>query len=144
MGNVLVVIDMQKKFIEECGAQRVVPLVKDKIKSRKAENYRVVFTLDRAGGSLCDELAEASEGCGIYRKHTYGCKQLITDLFEDKPDRIEFVGVCTDICVITNVLGAKVFLPHSSISVDSKCCASTPRGHSEALRVMKSCKITVT
>ena len=143
MGKVLVVVDMQKKFIVDCGAFDIVPLVADKIKAKKAEGYEIVLTLDKSGGKLCGEVAAVSSGAKIYKKHSYGCKQLILALADNKPEIIEFAGVCTDICVITNVLGVMAFLPESKIIVDAKCCSSNTRGHLAALQVMKACKIEV-
>lgn len=143
MDKVLVVVDMQEKFIAECGAFDIVTLAAEKIRARKAEGYEIILTLDRSGGKLCGEVADVSEGGIIYRKRSYGCSQLILGLADKKPEIIEFIGVCTDICVITNVLGVMAFLPDSKIMVDSKCCATGTNGHSAALKVMKSCKIEV-
>ena len=59
-------------------------------------------------------------------------------------ESIEFVGLCTDICVITNVLLVKTFLPEVRIIVDASCCAgTTPEMHEKALDVMKSCQVEV-
>lgn len=58
--------------------------------------------------------------------------------------KIELVGWCTDICVISNALLLKAFFPEAEIIVDSKCCAGvTPELHNAALAVMQSCQITV-
>lgn len=143
MDKVLVVVDMQEKFIAECGAFDIVTLAAEKIRARKAEGYEIILTLDKSGGQLCRGVADVSGGGKIYRKRSYGCRQLILDLADKNPEIIEFVGVCTDICVITNVLAVMAFLPDSKILVDSKCCATETVGHSAALQVMKSCKIEV-
>ena len=59
-------------------------------------------------------------------------------------DVIELVGVCTDICVISNALLIKAFLPETLIQVDSSCCAGvTPESHETALKAMKVCQIQV-
>ena len=143
MKNVLVVVDMQKKFIKECGAYDIVPFVADLIEKRRAEGYEILLTLDKSGGKLCEEISASNYGWKIYKKHSYGCKRFILDLAERRPDKIEFAGVCTDICVIANVMGVMVFLPECDITVNSKCCASTKNGHAAALRVMEACKINV-
>lgn len=59
-------------------------------------------------------------------------------------DEIEIVGVCTDICVISNALILKALFPGIRISVDASCCAgTTPKMHQKALDVMKSCQIDI-
>lgn len=84
----------------------------------------------------------------IVEKETFGAK----DLVEYGPKRlelsnfnqIELIGVCTDICVISNALLIKAFYPEIEIIVDASCCAGvTPEKHKAALEVMKSCQITV-
>lgn len=84
----------------------------------------------------------------IIEKETFGSKYLVEN--ECKPfnigdfDKIELIGVCTDICVISNALLIKSFYPEIEIVVDSSCCAGvTPEKHRAALEVMKSCQITV-
>lgn len=58
--------------------------------------------------------------------------------------RVTFIGLCTDICVISNALLAKAFLPEAEIAVDAACCAGvTPESHRNALEAMKVCQITV-
>lgn len=142
MKKILVVVDMQKNFIGQCRADSLLPRVSEKI--RREEGYEVLFTVDDSGGELDRSIAEWTAHGAVYRKHTYGCKQLILDLAEKNPERVEFIGVCTDICVIANLLGLMDFLPFCEISVDASCCASTqPEGHEAALRVMKACKIEV-
>ena len=73
------------------------------------------------------------------------CINLIGMGFCEKIDEIEFVGLCTDICVISNALMAKAhFFETALISCDATCCAgSTPEKHKAALEVMKSCQIVV-
>ena len=57
---------------------------------------------------------------------------------------LTLVGVCTDICVISNALLLKAYYPETKIVVDASCCAgSTPKLHKEALHVMKSCQIDI-
>lgn len=82
-------------------------------------------------------------------KHTFGSDRLgklLNDLnsYKDKITEVEFVGVCTDICVISNALMARQLLPDIAISVDANCCAgSTVEKHYAALSVMESCQINV-
>ena len=71
-------------------------------------------------------------------------EELITLDVSDEIDEIEFVGVCTDICVISNAMITKAFLPDIKITVDANCCAGvTPESHKTALEAMKACQINV-
>lgn len=61
-----------------------------------------------------------------------------------KIDELELVGLCTDICVISNALLLKATMPDVKIVVDSQCCAGvTPESHNNALEAMKMCQITI-
>lgn len=140
----LVVVDMQKSFIEEAGAERMIPRVADKIRRRKREGYEVLLTLDKSGGDLDGEIAEACGRARVFEKRSYGSEELVGYLKEREAQRVEFVGICTDICVITNVLATITVLPYAEIAVDGGCCAAqTLEGHNCALRIMKSCNIEV-
>ena len=79
-------------------------------------------------------------------KNTFGSDDLkaFFEKFKDDIEEIEFVGLCTDICVISNVLMARMVLPNTEITVDASCCAGvTPDKHQAALEVMRSCQINV-
>ena len=59
-------------------------------------------------------------------------------------DELELVGLCTDICVISNALLLKAILPETRIVVDSDCCAGvTPESHENALKAMAACQIEI-
>lgn len=79
-------------------------------------------------------------------KHTFG-SDVLRDFFiehEENIEEVEFVGLCTDICVVSNVLMARQVMPNIKIVVDASCCAgTTPEAHEAALTVMKSCQIDV-
>ncbi len=82
----------------------------------------------------------------VYEKPTFGSVQMTEDfkkLYEDgQVDSIELVGLCTDICVISNALMLKAAMPELPIYVDPACCAGvTPEKHDAALEVMRSCQI---
>lgn len=86
------------------------------------------------------------------KKNTFGSVSLAKRLFnicynkETAPEDIELtlVGVCTDICVISNALLLKAYYPEMNIIIDASCCAgSTPEKHKMALEVMKSCQIDI-
>ena len=79
-------------------------------------------------------------------KNTFGSDDLRDFLLEHKDniEEIEFVGLCTDICVVSNVLMARQTLPNTKIVVDASCCAGvTVEKHDAALEVMRSCQIEV-
>ncbi len=84
----------------------------------------------------------------VFFKPTFGSLQLGEWLLNrdcsDPIEEIELVGLCTDICVISNALLAKAFLPEVKITVDAACCAGvTPESHNNALAAMKVCQINV-
>ncbi|MFR3239214.1 MAG: cysteine hydrolase family protein [Acutalibacter sp.] len=57
---------------------------------------------------------------------------------------IQLVGLCTDICVISNALLLKAYLPEVKITVDASCCAGvTPESHQRALEAMKACQVEI-
>lgn len=92
----------------------------------------------------------------IYHKKTFGSYELFIDatlddnqriyqtLFPGNVDSITLIGLCTDICVITNALILKTAKPEVPIIVDASCCAGvTPESHKNALAAMKMCQIEV-
>lgn len=82
----------------------------------------------------------------IVLKNTFGSIQLMSLLIREGKifDEIEFIGLDTDICVVSNVLMTRAALPNMPIVVDASCCAgSTPEKHKAALEVMKSCQIDI-
>jgi nicotinamidase-related amidase len=63
---------------------------------------------------------------------------------EDPIEGIELIGLCTDICVVSNALLIKAVLPEIPVSVDSSCCAGvTPASHEAALTTLRSCQVHV-
>ena len=86
-------------------------------------------------------------GRTVYEKPTFGSVELAEDLrglLKDEDIEIEMVGLCTDICVISNALLLKAYMPEVKITVDSSCCAGvTPEKHEAALETMRSCQINV-
>lgn len=171
MQNILVVVDMQNDFIDGAlgtkEAVAIVPAVKEKI-----ENFdgKVIFTRDthfenymetQEGKNLpVPHCIKGTEGWEIrpelmalckndpIDKLTFGSSELGNILLEeDKVNPIEsinFIGLCTDICVISNVMIAKAFLPEVKIIVDAACCAGvTPESHKNALEAMKVCQVSV-
>ena len=81
-----------------------------------------------------------------FKKPVFGSVDLVKFLEGIKEDigEIELIGVCTDICVVSNALMIKNTVPDIRIVVDAKCCAGvTPQSHIEALNVMRMCQIDV-
>lgn len=165
----LIVIDMQNDFIDGTlgtpEAQAIVPNVKKKIEEYKARGDEIIFTADT---HYADYL-ETNEGKHLPIKHcivdTYGWQihseidikhylHLGKETFgyihwrewmDRYIDEIELVGLCTDICVVSNALILKAAFLEAEVTVDASCCAgTTPENHKAALQVMKSCQINVT
>ena len=171
MQNILVVIDMQNDFIDGAlgtkEAEAIVPKVVDKI---KGFDGRVIFTRDTHGDDymntregkhlpvphcirgtlgweICSKLQEFCKEQPV-DKPTFGSVELGEMLVraneEEAISTITFIGLCTDICVISNAMIAKTSLPEVDILVDAACCAGvTPESHKNALEAMKMCQITI-
>ena len=78
------------------------------------------------------------------KKNTFGSVDLPKIIKDDEYDYIELIGVCSDICVVSNAMLLKAHFPNTDIAVDANCCAGvTPEKHNAALEVMKSCQINV-
>ncbi|MBR3715834.1 MAG: cysteine hydrolase [Clostridia bacterium] len=171
MKNILLVIDMQNDFIDGAlGTKEAVAIV-DNVKS-KIENFdgEVIFTRDThekdylqtqegvnlpvehcicgtLGWEIRSELTGIREG-KVIDKPTFGSRELAELLCEknkaEEIGEITLVGLCTDICVISNALVIKAFLPEVKITVDASCCAGvTPESHRNALEAMRMCQINI-
>lgn len=170
----LVVVDMQNDFIDGVlgtdEAAAIVPKVKEKIKAYRDKGYMVIFTRDThdenylktqegrklpvphcirgtSGWEISSQL-DAS-GSTVLDKPTFGSYELAERLAEanDKSvlEGIELVGLCTDICVISNAMLIKARLPEIPVIVDSSCCAGvSPETHATALKAMDMCQIIIT
>ena len=92
------------------------------------------------------ELRKSKKFVRIVDKHTFASKELIDYLSATcrENDEIEFCGVCTDICVVSNAIALRAELPNNVIKVDARCCAGTTmKSHNAALRVMNNCQIDI-
>ena len=102
---------------------------------------------DTEGWMLESRVAEAMPEAKIIDKPTFGSTDLADMLFarnDKNPIDVEIIGVCTDICVVSNALLIKARLPETDITVDSSCCAGvTPKTHDAALETMRMCQINV-
>ena len=174
MRDVLVVVDMQNDFIDgalgTAEAVAIVPKAAEKIRSFDGA---VFFTLDTHGENyletqegrrlpvphcihgtrgwqLRDELQGLNSNATVmdidkssFGSHTLAAKLRVMD-FEEGISSITLIGVCTDICVISNALILKAALPEVPITVDAACCAGvTPETHDNALKAMKMCHIDI-
>lgn len=166
--KILVVVDMQKDFIDGAlgtpEAVAIVPYVKQLIESfdgkvlftrdthfanymdtQEGKNLPVPHCIkDTPGWEIHPELDSLRKTEAI-DKLTFGSSVLPEVLVQEKNiESITFVGLCTDICVISNAMITKAFFPEIPIFVDAKACAGvTPESHRNALAAMKMCQITV-
>lgn len=169
--KVLVVVDMQNDFIDGAlgtsEAVGIVDKVKAKIKRHLEEGGKVYYTQDThfpnylqtaEGQHLpVKHCVEGTEGweiasgiyhepCQVIRKGTFGSLELAEEIahLPQPLESIELVGLCTDICVISNALILKASLTEIPIIVDAACCAGvTPESHRNALDAMKMCQVEV-
>ena len=100
------------------------------------------------GWEIVPQLREYAAGFSPVDKPTFGSTalaQMLSAINQGTPvEKITLVGLCTDICVISNALLLKAFMPETDIIVDASCCAGvTPESHKNALAAMKACQITV-
>ena len=166
--KLLVVVDMQTDFIDGVlgtpEAVAILPYVKERIEQFEG---RVLFTRDShgedylsteegrhlpvphcirgsAGWQIHPSLADLCKEAPV-DKPTFGSMELIRRVEEgERPEEIVVLGVCTDICVISNVLLLKAAFPEIPITVDARGCAGvTPESHQTALAAMRACQIGI-
>lgn len=170
MKNVLVVVDMQKDFIDGVlGTKEAFAIVDNVAEAIRSFDGEVIFTRDthfdnymetQEGRNLpvphcikdtegwqIDKKLEAlrTDEMKVFDKPTFGSVELAAYLKENKEvEQVTIVGLCTDICVISNALLIKANLPEVEITVLEKCCAGvTPQSHKNALEAMKMCQIKI-
>ena len=119
-------------------------------KTLEGKNLPVVHCVkDTKGWQLNEKVASAlnQKGFTAVEKLTFGSvdlPQIIKEKAKNEDFSIELIGLCTDICVVSNALLLKANFYEKQITVDSSCCAGvTPQTHSAALETMKMCQITV-
>ena len=169
--DVLIVVDMQNDFIDGAlgskMAQAIVENVNQKVKDAEENGKVIIFTKDThyenyldteegknlpvphciintEGWEITDKI-EVPNDANILQKNTFGAKFLSDYLLMcDNIKNIELVGLCTDICVISNAIVAKTTEPNAHIIVDASCCAGvTPKSHDIALSTMQTLQIEV-
>ena len=127
-----------------------IPIFADYLETSEGRKLPVEHCIEGTKGhALQDTIQKMAEKrqAVVMNKITFGAKNLpeeIEKLAGGVPEFIELVGLCTDICVISNAMLLKAFLPEVPIMVDSLCCAGvTPERHERALEAMKACQIEV-
>ncbi len=169
MKKALIVIDMQNDFIDGAlgtpEAQAIVFAVTERVRTAVENGEKVIFTQDTHhknylktsegkklpiehcvkpshGWALASSLILYAKDAVVMEKPTFGATGLPQQVSDC--DEITVIGLCTDICVISNAMLLKAFLPETRICVDSKCCAGvTPESHNRALEAMKMCHIEI-
>ena len=170
----LIVVDMQNDFVTgSLGTKEAQAIVLQTVKKAEGFEGTVLFTLDThgedylqtqegkrlpvkhciertEGWDLIPPLKEVQEkkNARIFKKKTFGSVELaqyLADIHEKTPiSSIELIGLCTDICVISNALLLKSYMPEVPVRVDASCCAGvTPQSHAQALEAMKMCQVEI-
>ena len=170
----LIVVDMQKDFIDGSlgtkEAQAIVPAAAARIRECREAGYGIIATLDTheenyldtaegkklpvrhcirgtEGWRLNADIQAAAGDCLLLEKPTFGSvrlPQIIEEKAGDSEISLEVIGLCTDICVVSNALLLKAHFPEAKLSVRASCCAGvTPQKHEAALETMRSCQIDV-
>ena len=164
----LIVVDMQNDFITDAlGSAEAVSIVPRVVELVKGFDGTVIFTRDThtndylstqegkklpvmhcikgtRGWEICDELLPYASD--VIDKPTFGSVELMHKLltYGEEVSEITIIGLCTDICVISNAMLLKAAFPEAHISVIADCCAGvTPESHNNALAAMKSVQIEI-
>lgn len=128
---------------------------KDYLETEEGKNLPVTHCIDKTNGwEICSELrsiyekGEYQDRIRFISKETFGSKKLgeyIEEIGRDAEiSQIELVGICTDICVISNALLSKAYAPNVPVYVDAACCAGvTPTSHDTAIAAMEACHIHI-
>ena len=160
--KVLVVVDMQNDFIDgSLGTKEAQEIVDNAVSKIQGWDGGIICTMDtheegylntlegknlpvphciygKDGWKLRKEVADA-----VIAEEKSGSAQVYSTIYKGTFGSKE-LGLCTDICVISNALLIKAFFPEIPISVDASCCAGvTPESHRNALAAMKMCQISI-
>ena len=156
---------MQNDFIDMAlgtpEAVAILPAVKARIDAYAAAGHEILYTRDTHEENYLDtpegkklpvkhcirgtrgwQIAEGLylDGCRIIDKPNFGWPHWQEEALED----VELIGLCTDICVVSNALIIKATFPEAAVKVNSACCAGvTPESHTAALMTMKMCQIDI-
>lgn len=169
--KILLVIDMQKDFIDgSLGTKEAVAILPKVLKKMDEFEGKILATRDTHGEDYLStaegrklpvpHCIKGSDGWQLHPeiagrlteepidKPSFGSVQLphiLQGIQNEEPiESITLVGLCTDICVISNAMILKAYFPEISIIVDASCCAGvTPKSHANALEAMKMCQIEI-
>lgn len=172
--NYLIVVDMQNDFIfESLGTKEAQAILPSVCKKVQAFEGLVIATLDTHDSSYLStqegkllpvvHCVRDTEGWQVpaslrqilddrharfFEKPTFGSTALVEYFQQEQArepiDSIELIGLCTDICVVSNTLLLKAFFPEVPIRVDAACCAGvTPESHEAALKTLASCQVII-
>ena len=169
MRKLLVVVDMQNDFIDgslgtkeaEGIVERVVEEIgkygpkdvfatrdthpENYLETQEGKNLPVVHCVKgTAGWEINEKVAAALGTAEIIDKPTFGSRALaekIAAIAAEEEIEVTFIGLCTDICVVSNALLIKAYLPEIPVKVVASCCAGvTPDSHEAALATMRMCQ----
>lgn len=173
MKHFLIVVDMQNDFVSgSLGSKEAVGILKNACKKIESFEGKVFVTYDThdneymesaegkklpvlhcvkgsEGWKLDPQVARVLEGKDYVcvEKPTFGSVELpklLSEAADGEDFDVMLIGLCTDICVVSNALLLKAYFPEKRIIVDAACCAGvTPESHSAALLTMKMCQIEV-
>ena len=173
MKKFLIVVDMQKDFVDgSLGTREAVAILPAVTRRIREFDGQIIVTFDTHGENylksaegkklpvahcirgtegwkLNGEVQKALEGREYIplEKPTFGSvklPQLIASLAGEEDFSVELIGLCTDICVVSNALLLKANFYEKEISVRADCCAGvTPESHEAALTTMKMCQINI-
>ena len=175
MKNFLVVVDMQKDFVDGAlGTKEAITIVPNVVKKIREFDGEIIVTYDThfedymdtaegkklpvphcikdtPGWQLHEDVAAALAGRDytVVEKPTFGAVDLPEFIDEaagneEEDISITLIGLCTDICVVSNALILKAEFPEADISVDASCCAGvSPETHEAALKTMGCCQINI-
>lgn len=172
MRKILIVVDMQNDFVDGAlGTGEAVAIVDKVVEKIAGFDGEIIATYDThydnymetregkylpvphcikdtKGWQLNDKVQKAldTKKYETIQKPTFGSTALVEKLkdCDQANTEVELIGLCTDICVVSNALLLKANYPEMNISVDASCCAGvTPESHQAALTTMKMCQIDV-
>ncbi len=173
MKKILIVVDMQKDFVDGAlGSKEAVAIVDNVVKkienfdgdiivtydthpdsymeTQEGKNLPVPHCIKGTDGWMLNNKVQAAvdkKGYKTIEKPTFGSTDLPQYIKANyNPDEleIELIGLCTDICVVSNALLMKANFLETKVSVDASCCAGvTPDSHNAALTTMKMCQVNV-
>lgn len=170
MKEALIVVDMQRDFIDGVLGTKEAPLIVDNVAARiekaLAAGEAVYFTQDTHGGDylstpegrklpvphclkgsagweIVPQIAKyVPQAVRVIEKPAFGLQHELAEFAGY--DRLTLIGLCTDICVVSNAILLKLYYMEKDIAVEAACCAGiTPEAHEAALKVMRACQIEV-